>query len=97
MIRKQERYIDREHEYRKTINQIEKHIEEKSTKPLEIIHEHDENQLLLSGVDPSLPEQQEMMEKEKRQKMKNEMHINQKNVRLIHQMHDKIEETIGMI
>jgi len=53
MIKKQERYIDREHEYRKTIAQIEVQIQEKSTKPLEIIHEHDENQLLLSGIDPS--------------------------------------------
>ena len=53
MIKKQERYIDREHEYRKTIAQIEVQIQEKSTKPLEIIHEHDENQLLLNGIDPS--------------------------------------------
>ena len=51
MVRKQERYIDREHEYRKTITQIEKLIEEKSTKPLEIIEEQDESQLLLAGVD----------------------------------------------
>ena len=51
MVRKQERYIDREHEYRKTIQQIEKIIEEKSTKPLEIIQEQDESQMLLSGVE----------------------------------------------
>ena len=51
MVRKQERYIDREHEYRKTIQQIEKIIEEKSTKPLEIIQEQDESQMLLQGVE----------------------------------------------
>lgn len=43
MIKKQERYIDREHEYRRTIAQIEQQISDKSTKPLEVIHEHDEN------------------------------------------------------
>lgn len=53
MVSKQERYIGREHEYRNTIEQIEKQIEDKSTKPLEIIQEKDEDQLLLMGVDPS--------------------------------------------
>jgi hypothetical protein len=40
MARKQERYIDREHEYRRTIAQIEGEIEARSTKPLEVIPEH---------------------------------------------------------
>lgn len=53
MIKKQERYIARENEYRLTIEQIESEIAEKSTKPLEIIPEQDENQLLLNGIDPS--------------------------------------------
>jgi len=37
MVRKQERYIDREQEYRKTIQQLEKEIDERSSKPLELI------------------------------------------------------------
>ena len=53
LLTKQERYISREQEYRKTIEEIEKQIEAKSTKPLEIIHEHDEDQFLLMGIDPA--------------------------------------------
>lgn len=53
MERKQERYIDREQEYRATIQQIEQQIAEQSSKPLEVIEEKDENQLLMSGVDPN--------------------------------------------
>ena len=34
---KQERYIAREQEYRKTIEQIEKDIESHSTRPLDVI------------------------------------------------------------
>jgi len=37
LVTKQERYIAREQEYRKTIDMIEKDIETKSTKPLQII------------------------------------------------------------
>ena len=81
MTTKQERYIAREQEYRKTIEQIEKDIENNSTRPLEIIPEHDETTLLLMGVDPTLPEQQEQMERERRHKAKNEVHINQKNIK----------------
>ena len=50
---KQERYIAREQEYRRTIEEIEKDIIDHSTKPLEMIQEHDENALLLLGIDPS--------------------------------------------
>lgn len=45
---------------------MEKEIEERSSKPLEIIQEQDESQLLLSGIDPSDPEQQEQLQKERR-------------------------------
>ncbi len=37
MSQKQERYIAREQEYRKTIESIEKDIEDHSTRPLEVI------------------------------------------------------------
>ncbi len=37
------------------------------------------------------------MDKERRQKLKNEQHINQKNVRLIHQLYDKLNETVGLV
>lgn len=37
MSTKQERYIAREQEYRKTIEQIEKEIESHSTRPLKVI------------------------------------------------------------
>ena len=47
MSNKQERYIAREQEYRKTIEEIEKDIEQNSTCPLRIIKEHNENDLLL--------------------------------------------------
>jgi len=73
---KQERYIAREQEYRKTIEQIEKEIETHSTRPLELIQEHDENTLLLMGVDPSAPEQQEQLERDRRHKAKNDVHTN---------------------
>jgi hypothetical protein len=53
MSTKQERYIGREQEYRKTIESIEKQIEQKSSKPLQIIHEHNEKELLLMGMDPN--------------------------------------------
>lgn len=56
MSHKQERYIAREQEYRKTIEQIEKDIESHSTRPLRIVQEQDENDLLLQGIDPSAPE-----------------------------------------
>ena len=56
LISKQERYIAREQEYRKTIESIQKQIEEQSSKPLHIIQTHDENSLLLLGIDPSQPE-----------------------------------------
>ena len=59
MGNKQERYIAREQEYRKTIEEIEKDIEQHSTCPLRIIKEHNENDLLLQGIDPSSPEQLE--------------------------------------
>jgi ATP-dependent Clp protease protease subunit len=62
-----------------TIEQIEKDIEDHSTRPLRIIKEHDENALLLMGIDPSAPEQQEQIERDKRHKAKNE-HINQAKV-----------------
>ena len=55
MSNKQERYIAREQEYRKTIEEIEKDIEQNSTCPLRIIKEHNENDLLLQGIDPSSP------------------------------------------
>lgn len=79
MSHKQERYIAREQEYRKAIEQIEKDIESHSTRPLRVIQEHDENTLLLMGIDPSAPEQQEQIERDKRHKAKNE-HINQKEI-----------------
>jgi len=41
MAFKQERYIAREQEYRKTIEKIEKDIEANSTRPLKIIEEYD--------------------------------------------------------
>ena len=97
MSTKQERYIGREQEYRKTIESIEKHIEEKSSKPLQMIHEHNENELLLMGLDPNQNEMVEMMEKEKRLKLKNEQQIDQKNVREIHHNYDKILEKIADI
>ena len=53
LISKQERYIQREQEYRKTIDSIQKNIEEHSTKPLQLIQQQDENQLLLNGIDPN--------------------------------------------
>ena len=37
MVSKQERYIEREQEYRKTIQQIEQDIKENSTEPLKVI------------------------------------------------------------
>jgi hypothetical protein len=66
MAFKQERYIAREQEYRKTIEQIEKDIEANSTRPLKIIEEYDEGTLLLMGVDTTAPEQQEQLEKERK-------------------------------
>ena len=62
----QERYIMHEQEYRKTIEQIEKDIETHSTRPLELIQEHDENALLLMGVDPTAAENQEALERDRR-------------------------------
>jgi hypothetical protein len=97
MSTKQERYIGREQEYRKTIESIEKQIEDKSSKPLQIIHEHSEKELLLMGMDPSQKEMVEMMEREKRLKMKNEQQIDQKNVKEIHNNYDKILEQICTI
>jgi len=83
MSNKQERYIAREQEYRKTIEEIEKDIEVHSTCPLRIIKEHNENDLLLQGIDPSSPEQLEQIERDKRLKANNE-HINQVNVKAVH-------------
>ena len=97
MGKKQERYIQREHEYRRTIDQIEQEIDFKSTKPLQLIEDHSENQLLLMGIDPSLPEQQELLERERKQKARNEAQINQKNVRLIHQLQEQIGKTLALI
>lgn len=89
MSHKQERYIAREQEYRKTIEQIEKDIDDHSTRPLRIIKEHDENALLLMGIDPSAPEQQEQIERDKRHKAKNE-HINQAKVQAMHTHFDDL-------
>jgi hypothetical protein len=75
MSHKQERYIAREQEYRKTIEEIEKDIEVHSTRPLRIVKELDENALLLMGIDPSAPEHKDQVEREKRHKANNE-HIN---------------------
>lgn len=91
---KQERYIAREQEYRRTIEQIEKDIEDHSTRPLEVIQEHDENALLLLGIDPSQPDQQEQLERDRRHKAKNEAHINQKNVKQIHQHYETLQKHI---
>ena len=97
MTNKQERYIAREHEYRNTIDHIEKEIDLKSTKPLQIIQEHDETQLLLMGVDPTQPEQQELMDRERKQKLKNDMHIDQKKVKAIHSYYDKLHDTLKIV
>lgn len=97
MSTKQERYIGREQEYRKTIENIEKQIESKSTKPLQLIHEHNEKELLLMGLDPNQKEMIEMMEREKHLKMKNDLQIDQKNVKEIHHNYDKILESIATI
>ena len=51
----------------------------------------------MNGVDPSEPKQQELMEKERKQKFKNELHINQKNVKQINALYDRINDTIGVI
>lgn len=37
------------------------------------------------------------MEKERKQKFKNELHINQKNVKQINALYDRINDTIGVI
>lgn len=50
---------------------------------MHIIPEHDESTLLLLGVDPSLPEQQAVLERERRQKAKNESVLNQRQVAAI--------------
>jgi hypothetical protein len=55
-----------EQEYRKTIELIEKDIDTHSTRPLELIQEHDENALLLMGVDPTAAENQEALERDRR-------------------------------
>ena len=75
MTFKQERYIARELEYRKTIEQIEKEIEAHSTKPLVQIKDHEEGTLLMMGIDPTDPEQHEQLERDRRHKAKNEAHI----------------------
>jgi len=92
---KQERYIAREQEYRKTIEHIEKDIEVHSTRPLEVIHEHDENALLLMGIDAAAPDQQEQIEKDRKQRVKNEAHLNQKNVKVIHSVYEQLQKSIG--
>ena len=97
MTTKQERYIAREQEYRRTIDQIEDRIKEESTRPLEIIQTRDDAQLLLQGIDPNLEENRQQLEKERFQKLKNEMQINQKNVREIQGTYDKIGDTIRQI
>lgn len=55
---------------------LQKEIETKSTKPLEIIQTQDPDTLLLQGIDPELAEQQEIMDKEKKLKARNEHDIN---------------------
>lgn len=60
-----------------------------------MIQELDENALLLLGHDPSAPDRQEQAERDKRHKAKNEMHINQKNVKVIRQEYERLQEEIS--
>ena len=41
-----------------------------------MIQEHDESTLLLMGIDSNVPEQQELLERDRKHKAKNEAHIN---------------------
>jgi hypothetical protein len=79
-----------EQEYRKTIETIEKDIETHSTRPLELIQEHDENALLLMGIDPQAAQNQEALERDRRQKAKNEAHVNQKLIKTINSQYEDL-------
>jgi hypothetical protein len=67
-----------------------------SIRPLRIIQEHDENALLLMGIDPSAPEQQEQIERDKRLKAKNEQ-LDQKKLTDIHKKYDELQESIQKV
>lgn len=91
-----------EQEYRKTIEQIEKDIDVNSTKPLQIIQEHDENALLLMGIDPSTATTgagTAADDKLKAQKSNatatTEAPVNQKIVKAIHSTYDDLKKKIG--
>ena len=49
------------------------------------------------GVDPSLPEQQDLLERERRNKAKNEAQIDQKHIKDINQHKEKIAECIEAV
>lgn len=86
-----------EQEYRKTIELIEKDIDTHSTRPLELIQEHDENALLLMGVDPTAAENQEALERDRRQKAKNEALVNQKHIKTIHSHYEDLQKSIAIV
>ena len=51
----------------------------------------DPDQLLLDGIDPELPETQEMMETQILKKMENEKNINQVHVKEINEAYTRIQ------
>jgi|JI10StandDraft_1071094.scaffolds.fasta_scaffold468513_1 hypothetical protein len=56
-----DRCIEREFEYRDTIKEIKAKIELHSTKPLSIINEISEEDLIIAGLDPEKQDIQEMV------------------------------------
>ena len=46
-------------------------------------------------MDPSAPEQQQQIERDRKHKAKNEAHINQKNVKAIHQVYEQLKKSVG--
>ena len=48
---KQDRYIQREQEYKEVIKKMQQDIKDHSTRPLEIIEEKTEDEYLLMGID----------------------------------------------
>ena len=93
---KQNRYIERESEYKDVIKQMDQAIEDNSSMPLKIIEEKTEDDYLLDGIDIHDKVQAKKIQRLKEINAKNTQLIGgcSKNIKDIHEHHTKINKEI---
>ena len=95
LIKKQENYIYREQEYRSTIQRLKDEIDKNSKKPFALPKEIGDDELELEGMKLVLNKQTSLEKLEQQTKQSQCAHINQKDVKEIHNRLGAILEGIS--